>query len=148
MRCLLRLATLAPHRRRLLLAALVQLARAAIRVRTTAFAQIAPRLGPMLAPQGSTPGDAAQQELARQLRWAIAAVMRHTPLRPACLAQALAARELSMARGLGWCLHMGADPRRGDGETHAWLDAAGVPVSGYPLPPGMIEVGCFASQSG
>lgn len=147
MRRLVRLFALDPDRRRLLLAALVQLGRAAITVRTTAFPEIAAQLGPMRAPQAALPGDAGQQELARQLRWAIAAVMRHTPLRPACLAQALAARQLSAARGLTWCLHLGADSRRDDGETHAWLEAAGIPVTGYPLPPGMIAVGCFTDAA-
>ncbi len=144
---LARLMALPRGQRRLLVAAAAALIRAALQVRMVPFSRIAARLGAMQPPQPVTPAGPDEAEQARALRWAIAAVIRHTPVRPACLAQALAARRLCQARGLGSVLHLGAEPGQPQGQTHAWLDLGGVPVTGYPLPAGMIEVGCFIDQA-
>ncbi|WP_088307241.1 lasso peptide biosynthesis B2 protein [Novosphingobium sp. B 225] len=143
---LARLIALPGGQRRLLLAAMAALARAALQVWLVPFPRIAAQLGTMQPPQPVTPANEIEAEQARELRWAIAAVIHYTPLRPACLAQALAARNLCRARGLRWALHLGAAPGQPKGETHAWLDLGGVPITGYPLPADMVEVGCFAGR--
>lgn len=141
---LARLAALGPQRRRLLAEALLALLVAAMRVRLLPFARLTRHLGPLRPPQPrGGPGEAGAAE-AVQVRWAIGALVRRLPLAPACLAQALAAQVLCRRRGLPVILHLGAQQGQAlDGQTHAWLDAAGVQVTGYPLPADMVEVGCF-----
>lgn len=136
-------------RRILLLRAVVALCAAALKVRLLPFARIAARLGPMQPPRPDGPGGSADPEdaaRARTIRWAVGAVARRLPFECACLARALAAYGLCRAHGLVPVLHMGAERgQQGQAETHAWLTAAGVGVTGYPLPPTMVEVGCFSA---
>lgn len=56
----------------------------------------------------------------------------------------LAARVMLKRRGVASVMHFGA----AKGETkpldaHAWLDAAGVEVTGYPVAKGFSEIACF-----
>lgn len=128
-------------RRILLLRAIAALCVATLEVRLLPFARIATRLGAMQPPQRDPTGDAA---CAREIRWAISAAARRLPFECACLARALAAHALCRSCGLAPVLHMGAQAgQQGRAETHAWLTAAGIDVTGYPLPPDMVEVGCF-----
>lgn len=135
---------LGPVRRALLLRALAALCAASTEVRLRPFARIAVRLGTMQSsPRTDPAGDPAR---ARDIRWAVNAAARRLPFECACLVRALAARALCRAHGLAPVLHMGAERgQQGRAETHAWLTAAGVGVTGYPLPPGMVEIGCFGS---
>jgi hypothetical protein len=131
-------------RRALLLRALAMLCAASAEVRLRSFARIAARLGPMTPPP--QPDPAGDADRARQIRWAVDAAARRLPFECACLVRALAGRALCRAHGLAPVLHMGAERgQQGQPETHAWLTAAGVGVTGYPLPPGMVEVGCFTT---
>lgn len=136
-----------PARRILLLRAVTALCAASLRVRLFPFARIAAGLGPMQLPQpdaGAVTAAAADQATARRIGWAINAAARHLPFECACLARALAGHALCRAAGLAPTLRMGAErDQQGRAETHAWLTAAGVGVTGFPLPTGMIEVGCF-----
>lgn len=140
---------LGPARRALLLHAAAALCVASLKVRMVPFPRIAASLGPMRPPRESAPGTpagAADQARARDIRWAIGAAARRLPFECACLARALAAHALARRHGLAPTLHLGAERgQQGRAETHAWLTAAGVGVTGYPLPPGMVEVGCFPS---
>lgn len=136
-------------RRALLPRALAALCVASLKVRVLPFPKIAASLGPMRPPQPGAEGaaaSAADQARARDIRWAIGAAARRLPFDCACLAQALAAHALARDHGLAPTLHLGAETgQQGRAETHAWLTAAGVGVTGYPLPPTMVEVGCFTS---
>jgi hypothetical protein len=82
--------------------------------------------------------------LAGEIGWAVTRAARVVPFRAVCLPQAIAARLMLDRRRLSSVLRLGA----GKGsqkplDAHAWLDAAGVHVTGYPIPPGLAEVACF-----
>jgi hypothetical protein len=66
------------------------------------------------------------------------------PFRALCLQQALAAHAMLRRRGIASVIHFGT-ARAGQGlaDGHAWLDAAGVRVTGYPLDPALTELGCL-----
>lgn len=136
-----------PARRILLLRAVAALCAASLKVRRLPFARIANELGPMRPPRPDALSEAfapADMARAKDIRWAVDAAARRLPFECACLARALAAHALCRACGLGPVLHMGAQAgQQGRAETHAWLTAAGIGVTGYPLPPDMVEVGCF-----
>jgi len=47
-------------------------------------------------------------------------------------------------RGIDSVLHLGVrDPTRTGLEAHAWLDAGGLNVTGYPVDPALTEVARF-----
>jgi hypothetical protein len=83
-------------------------------------------------------------ETATAIGWAVTRAARYVPFRAVCLPQAMAARIMLKQRGIASVLHFGGG-KRGDAayEAHAWLDAAGVEVTGYPIAEGFTEVGCF-----
>ena len=57
-----------------------------------------------------------------------------------------AARPLSAAGGHGWRAAFVIGAARGTDkplDAHAWLDAAGVEVTGYPVAEGFAEIACF-----
>lgn len=147
MTVLARWRSLEPVRRRLLLRALAALCVAAFKVRFLPFPRIAAELGTMQPPRpdgAEVPARPEETARARDIRWAIAAAARRLPFECACLTRALAAHSLALAEGLPPTLHMGAQPgQRGTAETHAWLTVADIGVTGYPLPPGIVEIGCF-----
>lgn len=145
MTVLARWRSLDPARRRLLLRAVGALCETAIRVRLVPFPRIAALLGPMEAPrpEAATP-TADETARAQAIRWAIGAAARRLPFECACLTRALAAHRLAREEGLAPRLHMGAEPgQNGAAETHAWLTVAGIGVTGFPLPPRVVEIGCF-----
>jgi hypothetical protein len=74
----------------------------------------------------------------------VALAARNVPFKAVCLPQAMAAKAMLDRRGITSVMHFGA----GFGTTksidsHAWLDARGVPVTGYPISPGTAEIACF-----
>ena len=78
------------------------------------------------------------------VRWAIGAVAPWLPFRAQCLQQAIAARAMLARRGIGSVLHLGVgDPTGTKLVAHAWLDAGRLQVTGYPVDPGLAEVGRF-----
>jgi hypothetical protein len=82
--------------------------------------------------------------LAREIGWAVTRGAAHAPFKAVCLPQAMAARIMLKRRGVGSVMRFGA-ARTPDGPllTHAWLDAAGVEVAGYPAARGFAEIACF-----
>ena len=69
---------------------------------------------------------------------------RYVPFKAVCLPQAMAARVMLKRRGVPSVMHFGA--ARGDDkplDAHAWLDAAGVEVTGYPVADKFAEIACF-----
>ncbi len=102
--------------------------------------------GPVTGPMA---GRTAAQ-VARRVRWAIATAAPAMPFKADCVQQAVAARGMLARRGLASVVHFGIDAAQGlassDGATaigHAWLDAGDVTVTGFPLDPSLIELGCF-----
>ncbi len=152
-RRLVRFAQVGRARRLLLLEAVVWLALARLALVAMPFRVIARRSGAFIAPGdaavkdvlGATPSP-DEQEVAREVGWAVTRAARYVPFKAVCLPQALAARRMLKRRGIASVLHFGAIP--GDGadrrlEAHAWLDTAGVEVTGYPVARNFTEVGCF-----
>ena len=69
---------------------------------------------------------------------------RYLPFKAVCLPQAMAARVMLKRRGVASVMHFGA--ARGQDkplDAHAWLDAAGVEVTGYPVAINFTEIARF-----
>ena len=82
--------------------------------------------------------------VATEVGWAVTRAARYVPLKAVCLPQAMAARIMLNRRGIASVMHFGA--AKGDEkafDAHAWLDAAGIEVTGYPVAKGFAEIGCF-----
>lgn len=92
----------------------------------------------------TVPSSPQALQTAQEVGWAVTRAARYLPFRAVCLPQAMAARMMLTRRGVASALHFGA-VTNGDGTVlaHAWLDAAGVEVTGYPVPPTFAEVACF-----
>ena len=90
------------------------------------------------------PLSSAQTDRVFAIRWAIGVVAPWMPFRTLCLQQAIAARAMLARRGIDSVLHLGVcDPTGTALEAHAWLDAGGLNVTGYPIDPALTEVGRF-----
>jgi Transglutaminase-like superfamily len=88
-----------------------------------------------------------ERQAALDVGWAVTRVAAYFPLSAMCLAQALAAREMLRRRGIGSIMHVGvARSEEAAFEAHAWLEAAGVEVTGYPVPPHLREIGSLLSD--
>jgi hypothetical protein len=111
------------------------------------FSRLAGRWGVFTSPGLAPPGfvlDPVQAALARHIAGSIASAARHLPFESSCLVRAAAAHTMLRRRGVPHRLHLGAvSGQQQAAETHAWLSAGEVRVSGYPLPAGMVELGCF-----
>jgi hypothetical protein len=94
--------------------------------------------------QVTAPTTEAQAQIAREVSWAVTRGAAHVPFRAVCLPQAMAARIMLKRRGVASAMHFGAG-RGADKplDAHAWLDAAGVKVTGYPVGPQFAEIACF-----
>ena len=58
--------------------------------------------------------------------------------------QAMAAHTMLKRRGVASVMHFGAAKSKEKSlEAHAWLDAAGVEVTGYPIAKNFAEIACF-----
>jgi len=114
------------------------------------FSRVARRLGDFVAPAdprvaqraaATTPDQAAT---ARAIGWAVRSAAPFMPFRSVCLQQAMAAHAMLRRRGIASVMHFGASPNGARTiDAHAWLDAAGVKVTGYPIPRDMGEIACF-----
>lgn len=85
-----------------------------------------------------------QKRVVWTVGWAVALAARNVPFKAVCLPQAMAAKTMLGRRGIASIMHFGA----GFGtvkpiDAHAWLDAAGMPVTGYPISPDIAEIACF-----
>jgi hypothetical protein len=82
--------------------------------------------------------------LARDVGWAVTRGAAHAPFKAVCLPQALAARTMLKRRGVASVMRFGVARLPGQPlVAHAWLDAAGVEVTGYPAARGFAEIACF-----
>lgn len=138
------------HRERMLLAeAIWNLAAARFQLATRPFPHIARRLGGFMTPgearATARPANADEQALATEIGWAVTRAARHVPFGAVCLPQAMAAKAMLSRRGIASVMHFGT--RRGEAlslDAHAWLDAGGVEVTGYPVDDNFTEIACIA----
>lgn len=114
------------------------------------FRKIAKTLGafvPPNDPRALARGESAAEEDARTARligWAVRTAAPWMPFRSVCLQQAMAAHAMLKRRGISSVMHFGAGKSKEKPiDAHAWLDAAGVKVTGYPIAPNLREIGCF-----
>jgi hypothetical protein len=149
-RPLRRFAQVGNRRRTLVVEAVAWLLLARMALIFIPFPRLARRLGAFVAPsdaralQARSKGSREQIELAEEVGWAVTRSARYIPFKAVCLPQAMAARIMLKRRGVSSALHFGAG--RGQDkplDAHAWLDAAGVEVTGYPVAKGFAEIGCF-----
>ncbi|MES2442651.1 MAG: lasso peptide biosynthesis B2 protein [Pseudomonadota bacterium] len=138
------------HERALLAEAVARLIAARVQIAAVPFRRIARRLGVFVPPtdpriaERRAPAPADETRIASRVGWAVTRAASHVPFKAVCLPQAMAAHAMLRRRGIASAMHLGA--RRSAEkpiDAHAWLDAAGVEVTGYPLEAGMTEIGCF-----
>lgn len=123
---------------------------ARIRVAVLPFPKVAQTLGEFVPPTDPRAAERAaattpeQAKFARDVKWAVVQSAPFMPFRSVCLQQAMAAQLMLKKRGISSVMHFGAQPGgKRPIDAHAWLDAAGVRVTGYPIPPDMGEIACF-----
>ena len=75
---------------------------------------------------------AADLDAAREVRGAVHAISRRLPSRPTCLVRAVTAHRMLRSRGVASTvvLSVAADADRDEVQAHAWLEAAGMVVTG------------------
>jgi hypothetical protein len=138
------------RRRGLIVEAALWLLAARIALLAIPFPTLARRIGVFVAPsdervtqvgRGRTDDDV---RLAEEIGWATVSAARHVPFKAVCLPQAMAARIMLRRRGVASVLHFGAAKGKEKAiDAHAWLDAAGVEVTGYPVAAQFSEIACF-----
>ena len=149
-RMLRRFGQIGGRRRALVIEAAVWLLMARVALLAVPFPRLARRLGAFVPPtdervrlaQRNASPQAAR--LAEEIGWATTRAARHVPFKAVCLPQAMAARIMLRRRGVASVLHFGAAKGREKAiDGHAWLDAAGIEVTGYPVAGQFAEIACF-----
>ncbi|TCT07517.1 lasso peptide biosynthesis B2 protein [Aquabacter spiritensis] len=144
------LAGAGPRRQMMALEAGACLAAARVATGLLPFRIIAGWLGPFV-PPAAAPAPfvrADHKRAAQEIGWAVRSVAAHAPFKAVCLQQALAAHAMLRRRGIPSVVRFGAG--RGDAkplDAHAWVDAAGVAVTGHPVAPHIAEIGCFTGRT-
>lgn len=134
---------------RLLAEAMAWLAIARLILLVFPFRWVSRWLGSVSAPAGVTPPQVESDAAARTARavgWAVERMAANAPFKAVCLQQAVAAKFLLARRGIPSLLHLGVAreaARKPDFIAHAWLDVAGIKVTGYPIDPGLTEIACI-----
>jgi hypothetical protein len=149
-RLLLRFRQVDNRRRALLAEAVAYLLTARLALIFIPFPRLARRLGNFVAPadahasQMQTETTLEQARLAEDVGWAVTRAARYVPFKAVCLPQAMAARVMLKRRGVKSVMHFGAAKGQDKPlDAHAWLDAAGVEVTGYPVAETFAEIACF-----
>jgi hypothetical protein len=149
-RLLLRFRQVDNRRRALLAEAATYLLVARLALIFIPFPRLARRLGTFVPPTDprtiavrETPSP-DQARLAGEIGWAVTRAARYLPFKAVCLPQAMAARVMLKRRGVQSVMHFGAAKGQDKPlDAHAWLDAAGVEVTGYPVAKTFAEIACF-----
>jgi hypothetical protein len=138
------------RRRGLMVEAAVWLMLARIALLAIPFPTLARRLGAFVPPTDERVtlalGEASARDarLAEDIGWATLLAARHVPFKAVCLPQAMTARIMLRRRGVASVLHFGAAKGKDKPiDAHAWLDAAGIEVTGYPVARQFAEIACF-----
>jgi hypothetical protein len=134
------------RRRSLLLEAAFWLVVARFALVLVCFPRIARYIGYLYAPADLQTGSSQDRAGARDISWAIDRSAGLLPVRLVCLPRALAAWQMLHLRGIRSRVHCGASRDRLQARliTHAWVDACGVEVTGYPEAHQCVEIGFFA----
>jgi Transglutaminase-like superfamily len=149
-RLLLRFGQVGNRRRALLAEAVACLLTARLALVFVPFPRLARHLGTFVPPtdarvaaaQTATRQDQVQR--AEEIGWAVTHAARYVPFKAVCLPQAMAARVMLKRRGVNSVMHFGAAKGQDKPlDAHAWLDAAGVEVTGYPVAENFAEIACF-----
>ena len=149
-RPLRRFAQVGNRRRALVVEAVLCLLLARLGLIFVPFPKLARRLGTFVPPsdpralaaRASIAGE--QTRIAEEIGWAVTRSARYVPFKAVCLPQAMAARVMLKRRGVKSVMHFGAAKGQDKPlDAHAWLDAAGVEVTGYPVAANFAEVACF-----
>lgn len=149
-RLILRLGQVDSRRRGLLAEAVACLLAVRLALIVVPFPHLARRIGTFVSPtdprvsNARSAGVPEQAQIAEDIGWAVTCAARYVPFRAVCLPQAMAARIMLKRRGVASVMHFGA--ARGQNkalDAHAWLDAAGVGVTGYPVGEKFGEIACF-----
>lgn len=108
--------------------AAVLLGIARLMIRRVRFEKLAPRLGRHMAetPDAHSPEERA---IAREVRWAVSAAVRHVPFEAVCFPQAIAAMYMLRRRGVAGTLYLGVNRERGL-DAHAWVRAGRTIITG------------------
>ena len=110
--------------------AAVTLAMAALLVRCLPFRWLAPRLGQAACESAADEPEAIRAHLG-QLRWALHAAARRSPLGSSCLTRAIAGKAMLKRRGIASTLYLGVDTGGATGlSAHAWLRCGTFLVTG------------------
>jgi len=114
------------------------------------FPRLARRLGSFVPPTDARVAQAQRAtaldnaRLAEAVGWAVTRAARYVPFKAVCLPQAMAAQAMLRRRGIKSVMHFGAAKGVDKPlDAHAWLDAAGIEVTGYPVAEGFAEIACF-----
>ena len=140
-------------RQSLLVEAAIQLAIARVQLKTIPFPRLARRWDAFVPPAdprartGLASAPEARATAARKVGDAVQRAARNVPFGAVCLPQAMAARRMLARRSIHSVMHFGAAKGQDKPiDAHAWLDAAGVKVTGYPVANGFVEMGCFVGD--
>jgi len=145
----LRLAQVGNQRRVLLAEAVLGLLVARFLLSFVSFPQLARRFGTLVTPTDPrltkvVDADPDQARIAQEVSWAVTRAARHAPFKAVCLPQAMTAQAMLKRRGIASVLHFGGLTGEAKSlDSHAWLDAAGVQVTGYPVEERLAEIGSF-----
>ncbi|MBI1202388.1 MAG: lasso peptide biosynthesis B2 protein [Rhodopseudomonas sp.] len=138
------------RRRLLVIEAIIWLWLARTALRLVPFPRLAQRLGTFATPEvarataAKNPRSSDDVRVASDIGWAVTRAARHVPFAAVCLPQAMAARVMLKRRGVASILHFGAAKAKDQTlDTHAWLDAAGIEVTGYPVAKSFTEIACY-----
>ncbi len=149
-RLLLRFRQIDHHSRALLVEAVACLLAARLALIFIPFPRLARHLGSFVPPAEArafaarTQTEPEQSRLAEEIGWAVTRAARYVPFKAVCLPQAMAARVMLKRRGVKSVMHFGAAKGKEKPlDAHAWLDAAGVEVTGYPVAENFVEIACF-----
>jgi len=144
-----RFAQVGPRRRALVVEAAMWLALTRLALLLLPFQTLARRLGTFTPPGQARDGGRLPPEailVAGEIGWAVTRASRYVPFRAVCLPQAIAARLMLQRRGIASVLHfgvVGAGSACSSIDSHAWLDTAGIEITGYPLARQCTELACF-----
>jgi hypothetical protein len=149
-RLLHRVAQIDRRQRALLAEATVSLFVARLALIFVSFPRLAQGLGTLVPPSdpriAETSAGAGPDEvwIAKEVSWAVTRAARYALFKAVCLPQALVAHRMLRRRGIASVMHFGAVNRDNEAlDTHAWLNAAGVEVTGFPVATRLAEIACF-----
>jgi hypothetical protein len=129
-----------------LLEAVFWLTAARLAIWLVPFPRIGRYLGKMYPPEKELGDVQTGAAAASGVGWAIDRAACLLPFQVVCLPRALAGWQMLQRRRIAGRLHFGAsrDPATAALRTHAWLDACGVEVTGYPEAHNCAEITFFA----